>query len=293
MTGINTDPGSVEPNDELGAEERAAIFAAANTRVDRIAAFRTGRVPIPPKALAWTAAAILFFGVGGIVSDHYFPNFSNATTSTSIVKSTLSTTTTTGAAPANTINSLQAFMGLKFINTASATNFSLTTQSGRSWNLASQKGKAVVLTFYNSTCNDICPVLGAEIKQASQLLGQYSSRVEFVVVNTNPRRTRVTKNSAALQLPGIAKLPSLTFLTGSLSQLNSVWSSYGILVKVGAKENQVSHNNALYFIGPNGNLEAFSKPFAKKNSSGVFSLDSTTLHRYAEGIAATTDSLFQ
>lgn len=293
MTGINTDSDSTEPSGELGDDERAAIFAAANTRVDRIAAFRTGRVPIPPKVLAWTVAAILVLGIGGAVSDHYFPSFSNVTTPTSFVKATLSTTATTSPTSSNTINSLQAFMGLKFINTATATDFALTTQSGKAWNLVSQKGKVVVLTFYNSTCNDICPVIGAEIKLASQQLGQYASRVEFVVVNTNPRRTRVSKNSAALQIPGIANSPSVTFLSGTVNQLNNVWTSYGISIKVGARANQVSHNNALYFIGPEGNLAAFSKPFAQESSSGKYSLDAATIQRYAEGIAVTADSLFQ
>ncbi|HEY5266567.1 MAG TPA: SCO family protein [Acidimicrobiales bacterium] len=293
MTGINTDSNSAEPSDELSADERAAIFAAANAPVDRIAAFRAGRVPIPPKALAWTVAAILFLGVGGIVTDHYFPNFSNATTPTSIVKSSFTTTTTTNPASANTINSLQAFMGLKFINTANATDIALTTQSGNAWDLASQKGKVVVLTFYDSTCDDICPVVGAEIKQASQQLGQYSSRVEFVVVNTDPRQTSVSNNSAALQIPGLANSKSVTLLSGTVNQLNKVWTSYGILIKIGTQANQISHNNALYFIGPQGKLAAFSKPFAQEDSSGKYSLDAATIHRYGEGIAVTADSLFQ
>lgn len=290
MTDINKD--SVESSDELSADERAAIFAASNTRVDRVAAFRTGRVPIPPKALAWAAAVILFLGIGGIVGQHYFPSFSGKTAPTSIAKTTLSTTTTSPSSP-NSITSLEAFMGLKFIGTATATNFSLMTQSGKPWSLASQKGKVVVLAFYSSTCNDICPVVGAEIKQASEQLGKYSARVEFVVVNTNPRQTRVSSDSAALKVPGIIDSPAITFLSGSLSQLNRVWTTYGISIKVGAKANQISHNNALYFIGPEGDLAAFSKPFATESSSGKFSLDAASIRRYAEGIAAAADSLFQ
>jgi cytochrome oxidase Cu insertion factor (SCO1/SenC/PrrC family) len=151
----------------------------------------------------------------------------------------------------------------------------------------------VVLTFYSSTCNDICPVVGAEFKEASQQLGRNSSRVEFVVVNSDPRHTRTSLDSAALRVPGLANVSSVKFLTGTIDQLNSVWTTYGVLVKVGAQANQVSHNNVLYFIDTQGNLAAYSVPFAQESSLGNYSLDAAILHRYAEGIAVTAESLLQ
>jgi len=274
---------------ELDEAQRAAIFAAANAPKDRHGALRTRRVTVPRKFIAWTVVAVLVLGLGGEVAQHYFETYGKAppTTTTPVLKGT---PTTNPRLPS--LISLQVFIGLKDIGHEIAPTFTLHTQRGRRWRLASHRGQVIVLAFYDSTCNDICPVLGEEIALASHELTRTHS-VHFVIVNTDPRATKISARSRALTVPGLSQDPSVTLLSGSVDTLDRVWSAYGVRVVVGAKASEISHNNVLYFIGPNGNLVSYSKPFGTESKTGLYSLDLPSLRTYARGIAATADSLVQ
>ncbi len=278
---------SREPG-ELNEEERASIFAAANAPKGRPGATRTGRVTIPTKFIAWTIVAVLVLGLGGQVAQHFFQSYGKASPTTT-VPVRKGTPTTNPNLPA--LISLQVFIGLKDIGSEVAPTFTLHTQSGHRWRLASHRGRVVVLAFYNSICNDICPVLGAEIRLASRELGAGGNKVDFVIVNTDPHATKISGRSSALTVPGLSGDPSVTLLSGKVDVLNRVWSAYGVRVAVGAKANQVTHNNVLYFIGPHGNLASYASPFGIESKTGVYSLDRPSLLTYARAIAETADSL--
>ena len=274
---------------ELDEEQRAAIFAAANAPRDRHGAVMARRVTVPRKFIAWTIAAVLLLGLGGEVLQHFFETYgrtSTTTTTTPVLKGTPTTNPNL-----NSLISLQVFIGLKDIGDEMAPRFTLRTQRGRTWRLASHKGQVIVLAFYNSNCADICPVVGKEIALASHELGAQGSSVRFVIVNTDPKATKISTSSAALAVPGLSDNPSVTLLSGSVDTLSRIWSDYGIRVIVGAKASQVTHNNALYFIGPNGNLVSYSAPFGTQSKSGLYSLDLPTLRTCARAIAETADSL--
>jgi cytochrome oxidase Cu insertion factor (SCO1/SenC/PrrC family) len=289
MTNGNQDT-SRDPN-ELDEEQRAAIFAAANAPRDRHGAIRTRRVTVPRKFIAWTIVAVLVLGFGGEIAQHFFETYgkaSPAATTTPVLKGT---PTTNPSLPS--LISLQVFIGLKDIGDEIAPTFTLRTQRGRTWRLASHKGQVIVLAFYNSNCSDICPVLGKEIALASHELGAQGATVHFVIVNTDPHATKISTSSEALSVPGLSGDHSVTLLSGRVDVLNHVWSAYGIRVIVGAKASEVSHNNALYFIGPNGNLVSYSAPFGTESKTGLYSLDLPSLRTYARAIAETADSLVQ
>jgi len=279
---------SREPH-ELDDEQRAAIFAAANAPRDRHGAVSARRVTIPRKFIAWTIVAVLVLGLGGEVVQHFFETYGKASTTATTTPVLKGTPTTNPNLPS--LISLQVFMGLKDIGEKIAPTFTLRTQRGRKWRLASHKGQVIVLAFYDSNCNDICPVLGKEIALASHELGARGATVHFVIVNTDPHATKISTNSGALTVPGLSGDGSVTLLSGSIDQLNLVWSAYGIRVIVGAKASEVSHNNALYFIGPNGNLVSYSAPFGTESKTGLYSLNLPSLRTYARAIAETADSL--
>jgi cytochrome oxidase Cu insertion factor (SCO1/SenC/PrrC family) len=275
---------------ELSEEQRASVFAAANASRDRSVALRTRQIPVPRKFIIWSIVAVLVLGLGGEVAQHFFETYGKAP------KATVPTSPVFKGTPPSTIHtptliSLQVFMGLKDIGTAVAPTFSLTNQSGHRWSLKSAKGKVVVLAFYNSICNDICPVLGTEIRKASTELGADASKVVFVIVNTDPNHTHISLDSPAIRVPGLTDISSLELLSGNISALNSVWSSYGVRVLVGVKSDEVSHNNELYFISPLGNLAAYASPFGTESKSGLYSLGASSVNLYARAIAETADSL--
>jgi len=275
---------------EMDEERRLAIFAAANAPKDRHGVLQTRRVTIPRAFIAWTVVAVLVLGLGGEVAQHFFETNGKAPPppKTHVLKGT---PTTNPHLPS--LISLQVFLGLKDIGNAVAPDFTLRTQDGRRWRLASHKRQVVVLAFYDSICNDICPVMGAEIKLASHELGTQGSTVHFVIVNTDPNATRISAHSPALTVPGLSDDPYVTLLSGSVDTLNRVWTAYGVRVAVGAKAREVSHNNELYFIGPNGNLSAYAAPFGNENKTGLYSLDLPSLRTCARAIAETADSLVQ
>ncbi len=283
------DHGAPRDPNELDEAQRAAIFAAANAPRDRHGAVMNRRVTVPRKFIVWAVVAVLVLGLGGGVLQHFFQTYgkaSNATTTTIVLKGTPTTDPNLSS-----LISLQVFMGLKDIGEATAPTFTLRTQRGRTWRLASHKGQVVVLAFYNSTCNDICPVLGKEIALASHEVGAQGASVRFVIVNTDPRATTITSMSKALTVPGLRGDQSVTLLSGTVDALSRVWSDYGIRVIVGARASEITHNNALYFIGPNGNLVSYSEPFGTQSTNGHYSLDLPTLRTYARAIAETADSL--
>jgi cytochrome oxidase Cu insertion factor (SCO1/SenC/PrrC family) len=279
---------SRDPN-ELDEEQRAAIFAAANAPRYRHGAVRTRRVTIPGKFIAWTIVAVLVLGLGGEVGQHFFETYGKASTTATTTPVLKGTPTTNPNLPS--LISLQVFIGLKDIGDKIAPPFTLRTQRGRKWRLASHKGQVIVLAFYDSICNDICPVVGREIALASHEIGTRGAMVHFVIVNTDPKATVISTSSSALTVPGLSGDPSVTLLSGSVDELSRVWSAYGIRVIVGAKANEVSHNNALYFIGPNGNLVSYSEPFGTESRTGLYSLNLPSLRTYARAIAETADSL--
>jgi cytochrome oxidase Cu insertion factor (SCO1/SenC/PrrC family) len=277
---------------ELSEEQRAAVFAEANASRNRTVALRTKQVPVPRKFIIWSIVAVLLLGLGGEVAQHFFETYGKAPKAT-VPASPVFKGTPTSTVHTPTLISLQVFMGLKDIGTAVAPTFSLTNQLGHRWSLKSARGKVVVLAFYNSICNDICPVLGAEIRKASTELGADAPKVVFVIVNTDPNHTHISLDSPAIRVPGLTHTPSLELLSGHLSALNSVWSSYGVSVLVGAKRDEVSHNNELYFISPLGHLAAYASPFGIENKVGLYSLGASSLNLYARAIAETADSLAQ
>jgi cytochrome oxidase Cu insertion factor (SCO1/SenC/PrrC family) len=277
-------------SDSLSDEQRTEIFAAANAPRVHKGKVRNPRAPVPKKFVIWAVVAVVFLGLGGQIAGHFFQSYGKApkvsTTTTPILAVTPTTIPT-----ATTLTALESYIGVKFIGTAKAHTFTLQTQSHKKWSLSSQQGKVVVLTFYDSICNDVCPVLGAELQQAVRDLGPKSANIVFAIVNTDPNQRSISPTSRALIVPGLSTTSSVVFLSGSITKLDTVWRAYGIRIVVGAQANQVTHNNALYFIGPKGDLVAYALPFVHESKSGVYSLSAPIIHRYAQGIAATASSL--
>lgn len=278
----------------LTAEERAAALNGSRT-VDRSAALRAGRTPVPRKVVLGIAIGFAVIGLGGVVLEHYFGNVGVAT---SVTTTTISTT---GAPPAPLAPRaplapqigapLDAFLGLRQLGTGPAPEIRLQEPTGAVWSLNAQTGKVVVLTFFNTGCTDICRVLGLELKDAAAQLGPKSAGVEFAVVNTDPNRTAVSPAPAALTTAGLQADPSIHFLTGTLRQLNTTWIDYGVTVTVGRTPTQETHNNILYFVDPQGRLRSSALPFANENRQGLYVLSRADIERFAQGIAQTAANL--
>lgn len=180
---------------------------------------------------------------------------------------------------------VRALLGLRSLGAKAAPAFTLTDPvTGSRVSLADLRSHAVVLTFANASCDDICPVLATELQRAASLLAQTKVPVTFVTVNTDPLDTAAGRAQIVHQ-PLLSALPHWRFLTGALSQLDPVWKAYGVSIAVNETTHRVSHNNVLYFISPAGRLRWSAIPFADQQPDGVETLPPAQIARFAEGIA--------
>ena len=163
-------------------------------RVDRGAELAKGPPGIPPAFVWWVLGAALFLTVGGLIGEHLFSSAGLNPTATT-TPTTLASPTRPQAAPVPAPSGpdipitapLPSFMGLSNPTPAPAPNFTLTDQNGQPVTLPLQQDRVVVLSFFDSPCNDICPVLAQEIEQADHDLGVQAAYVEFLTVDADPR----------------------------------------------------------------------------------------------------------
>lgn len=193
------------------------------------------------------------------------------------------------AAPAGSSElhaSLAELIGLTKLHGSPEPQWSLTdVADGRTVGSRSLLHHVVVLTFADATCTDICPVLGAELGRADQLLGRAAGRVTFVTVNTDPLATGGSK-APILSDAALSSLGNWQFLSGTVAQLDPVWKTFGISITVNRRTRRVSHNDLMYFISPQGKMVWSAIPFANESSTGAFSLSKRVADRVAQGIAA-------
>jgi cytochrome oxidase Cu insertion factor (SCO1/SenC/PrrC family) len=134
--------------------------------------------------------------------------------------------------------------------------FSLTDQGGRQVSLASLRGKVVLLTFLDPVCTSDCPLIAQEFRAADQLLGGRAHDVVLVAIVANPVYRSVTYTRAFDRQEGLAAVPNWLFLTGSLSQLQHTWGSYGVTAAIVQAGGMAAHNDVAYVIDRNGHTRS-------------------------------------
>ncbi|MGH8981872.1 MAG: SCO family protein [Acidimicrobiales bacterium] len=259
--------------------------------IDRREAFAKGAPGIPHKVIYWVLGAVLVLGVGGTLLTRVVTTLGNAPTRSKNAPLTSGAPIAHGAGghPSGVAAlhaPLASLLHISSLRSTPAPGFSLTdAASGKEVTLASLRGHVVVLSFANAACDDICPVLSAELSKAASLLGPTKVPVTFVTVNTDPLELGTGGGETILSQPTLAHLTKWRFLTGNLGELNSVWKNYGIAITAERSKGIASHNDLLYFIDPQGNFAWTAVPFANESKSGAFTLTPDAVTRFAQGIA--------
>ena len=243
---------------------------------------------VPRRLVVIVLAVFVLAGVGGGLADNYL----NAHT----VNPGTTPATTPAAAPAapppasprRLGSTLPALMDLVALHEP-APPFQLTDQTGQPVTLASLRGKVVVLSFFNPSCNDICPVLATELRAADRALGTGARSVALLSVNADPLALApgtARAAAAASGLGGAHGLRNWQYLTGSLAALDRVWTDYGISIDVQRATGQVAHNEYVWLVSPSGSLAYRVTPFADQSRvNGSFGLSPATEARFGAGIA--------
>jgi cytochrome oxidase Cu insertion factor (SCO1/SenC/PrrC family) len=176
-------------------------------------------------------------------------------------------------------------MQLSPVPAKAAPDFTLTDQNGRPVSLASFRGSTVVLTFMDSHCTDICPLVSREFIDASKDLGAAGRHVVFIAVNVNPYHRQVADVAAYSRAQRLSSIASWHFVTGSLKSLRAVWSDYQIFVRAPSRNADVIHTSLIYFIDPAGKERYVTAPMVDHTKKGMAYLPPGQLAAWGRGIA--------
>lgn len=139
----------------------------------------------------------------------------------------------------------------------------LPDQTGRLFSLASLRGHPVALVFFDSHCNQECPLEGRELAAAESSLPA-AQRPILVAVSVNPLDTPASAAKAAREW-NLAGVAPWHWLMGTRARLAAVWREYNIYVGHG-KDGDIPHTEALILIDRRGYersayLYPFDQPF--------------------------------
>jgi protein SCO1 len=171
-----------------------------------------------------------------------------------------------------------------------APGFTLTDQDDRLLSLSGFRGKAIVLEFMDSHCNDICPLVSREFLDAYHDLGRTRSRVVFVAVNVNQRYNQVADVLTYSRAHKLTAIPDWHFFTGPASMLRAVWREYSIAVTTADPHGELVHTSTVYFIGPGGVERYIAVPAADHTSDGAAYLPPGQISRWGRGIAQVAEA---
>ena len=96
------------------------------------------------------------------------------------------------------------------------------------------------------------PIIAQEFRAAGQLLGGRAHDVVLVAIVANPVYRSVTYTRAFDRQEGLAAVPNWLFLTGSLSQLQHAWGSYGVTAQIVQAGGMAAHTDVAYVIDRTG-----------------------------------------
>lgn len=143
-----------------------------------------------------------------------------------------------------------------------APDFELSDQSGQAIRFSDYRGKIVVLTFFDSQCDDVCPLTAFELWRAYQALQGRADTVVFIAVNVNAEASSLEDVGSTTQRWQLDNIPNWYFLTGGPEELEPVWRAYHI--KVLSSPDEIAHTPGVYVIDTQGRIRWYvSTPFVE------------------------------
>jgi protein SCO1/2 len=108
-----------------------------------------------------------------------------------------------------------------------AADFTLRDYRGRLVSMRAQRGKVVLLSFVDSKCTEMCPIVASVMAQAHRRLApSVRAQVGPILITVSPKVD--TPRSVRRFLARLHAL-SLDYLLGTPRELRPVWKAYGIL----------------------------------------------------------------
>jgi protein SCO1 len=136
-----------------------------------------------------------------------------------------------------------------------APEISLMDSNGKPFLLSGNHGKITLLFFGYTFCPDVCPTTLAEMKLAVDRLNKTdSAQVQVVFISVDPDRD----TTEGMQKYVERFNPNFIGLSGSLTELEPIWSGYGVYREIvdgtSATNYIINHTARVTLIDQNGNM---------------------------------------
>ena len=127
--------------------------------------------------------------------------------------------------------------------------FALRDQNGTVVSLEALRSRPVLLTFFDSRCEEQCPIMGRQLATMFRQLAP-AERPTLLIVGVNPAgdtRASIRRAMREWRLDGPWRWH---WMGGTTNELATVWRDYGITVEPAT--NDITHGLALYLIDRRG-----------------------------------------
>src|SRR5665213_3142693 len=161
------------------------------------------------------------------------------------------------------------------VNTA-APGFTLTDQHGSTYSMNEHAGHYTLLAFLDPECWSDCPLLAAQLRQVRSDLSP-GARLDIVAVAADPYHETLADVNHFIDIHALKHVKGFYFVTGPLSAVRKVWSSYGIGVSMVPTDKMSIHSNLMFIITPQGRLDWIIPDDPLSNWAGQHSAESELL----------------
>lgn len=123
---------------------------------------------------------------------------------------------------------------------------------GKPVNIASYKGKAVLVTFLYTNCPDVCPLITSNLRVALNQIGPAAaSKVQIIAVSVDPRGD--TPKAVGAFLARHEMTGRMQYLIGSAHELARAWKAWGVGSERDAGQPQfINHTGVIFGITGSG-----------------------------------------
>jgi protein SCO1/2 len=129
-----------------------------------------------------------------------------------------------------------------------APDFSLDDSNSKRFTLASLQGEPAVITFMDSRCHQVCPLVGRALAAGLDQVPR-ADRPMVIAVSVNPWEDTPGSARRAMKRFGLAGF-RWRWLLGTKAQLAPVWRKYHIQVR--RTTGDIEHTDALYLVDSRG-----------------------------------------
>lgn len=149
-----------------------------------------------------------------------------------------------------------------------APQFQLRDHNDKSANLASYRGKVVVVSFIFTTCSGTCPATTHRMAKLHEEVARrphLKNQVQFLSISLDPERDTPERLRGYMRLYEI-DAGNWRFLTGTPQEVNPVIAAWGMWAKAAAN-GQLDHPSRVHLVDPQGrireiyNLDFFRLPW--------------------------------